>query len=195
MPANAIDRSDRLLTIREIGERVRTSCSKILRREKVGEFPRRNLSVKRLARWPESAMTTTPPGAGSRRSTPPSAARKPPTDVMADAAKSSAAGGELLPPPHAHPYVHALRLRQTAREFVELCKKPSTDGRALDTRCYEGPELFTCLLAPGAGRRWRVLHLREHIQTSPAHGCQSARLAGVLHRPRFSGSSGLGRRH
>ncbi len=69
---------------------------------------------------------------------------------MADDADPLAAGGGLLPPPNAHPYVHALRLHQTARGFVALCKKPGTDGRAMDTRCYEGPELFTHLPAPGA---------------------------------------------
>jgi len=56
MPPNEIDRPDRLLTIREILERVRLSRSTILRREKAGEFPRRNPSVKRLARWRESAI-------------------------------------------------------------------------------------------------------------------------------------------
>jgi len=69
---------------------------------------------------------------------------------MADDAETSAAGGRLLPPPHAHPYVHALRLHQGARGFVALCAKPGTDGRSMSTRCYEGPELFTHLPPPGA---------------------------------------------
>jgi predicted DNA-binding transcriptional regulator AlpA len=56
MPPAPIDRPDRLLTIREIADRVHLSRSTILRREKAGEFPRRNPSVKRLARWAESTI-------------------------------------------------------------------------------------------------------------------------------------------
>jgi len=68
---------------------------------------------------------------------------------MADEAEPSAASGGALPP-NAHPYVHALRLHQGARGFVALCSKPGTDGRAMNTRCHEGPELFTRLPPPGA---------------------------------------------
>lgn len=69
---------------------------------------------------------------------------------MEDDAEPSAAGGRALPPPNAHPYVHAFRLHQGARGFVALCVKPGTDGRTMDTRCYEGPELFTRLPTPAA---------------------------------------------
>jgi hypothetical protein len=54
---------------------------------------------------------------------------------------TSAADGEALPP-HGHPYTQAYRLHRGARGFVALCRKPGTNGRPIDMRCYEGPELF-----------------------------------------------------
>lgn len=68
---------------------------------------------------------------------------------MPDDADPAAASGEALPP-NAHPYVHALRLHRGGRGFVALCRKPGTDGRPVDTRCFEGPELFTHLPPPNA---------------------------------------------
>jgi hypothetical protein len=44
--------------------------------------------------------------------------------------------------PHGHPYTHAYRLHHGGRGFVALCRKPGDNGRSMDTRCYEGPELF-----------------------------------------------------
>jgi hypothetical protein len=60
---------------------------------------------------------------------------------MSNDAEPPAADGEAMPP-HGHPYTHALRLHRGGRGFVALCRKPGTNGRAMDTRCYDGGELF-----------------------------------------------------
>lgn len=60
---------------------------------------------------------------------------------MSGDAEPPAADGEALSP-QGHPYIHAHRLHRGARGFVALCRKPGTNGRPIDMRCYEGPELF-----------------------------------------------------
>ncbi len=59
---------------------------------------------------------------------------------MNDADLSAPNGGSL--PSLGHPFTHADRLHRGARGFVALCRKPGTGGRSMDTRSFEGPELF-----------------------------------------------------
>lgn len=65
---------------------------------------------------------------------------------MNDADFSAPNGGNL--PSLGHPYTHAYRLHHGSRGFVALCRKPGANGRPMDTRCYEGPELFMHLPPP-----------------------------------------------
>jgi hypothetical protein len=64
-------------------------------------------------------------------------------------ADPSAPDGEPVSP-LGHPYTHAYRLHRGGRGFVALCRKPGTDGRAMDQRCYDVGELFDHLPAAGA---------------------------------------------
>jgi hypothetical protein len=59
---------------------------------------------------------------------------------MSSDATSAADAGAL--PPHGHPYTQAYRLHRGGRGFVALCRKPGGNGQPIETRCYEGPELF-----------------------------------------------------
>jgi hypothetical protein len=66
-----------------------------------------------------------------------------------DNGDASAPDGEAVPP-LGHPYMHAYRLHRGGRGFVALCRKPGTNGRAMDQRCYDVGELFDHLPSAGA---------------------------------------------
>jgi hypothetical protein len=76
------------------------------------------------------------------------AALRTPLDIVMHDADDTALDGE--PVPFGHPYTHAYRLHRGGRGFVALCRKPGTNGRAMDQRCYDVGELFDHLPAAGA---------------------------------------------